>query len=85
MNGVVKVISTPVEAIVGLMVWPSRSVNQIPTAVSVNVYRKTDRPIFFVYVLVAVAVGLTVAPPMLEPPKAASACELMLEKVAWTP
>jgi hypothetical protein len=35
-------------------------------------------------VCVDVAVGITVAPPILEPPKWASALELMLENVAWT-
>jgi hypothetical protein len=84
MNGVVSVISRPEEAMVGSTVWPRRSVKYIPIEVSVAVYVTDSEPKRLKRICVAVNVGSASAPPIDEPPKYASALELMFSNVAWT-
>ena len=62
-------ISSPDDAIVGSIVWPRTSVNHVPILVSVAVISDVRDFKILKYVCVDVAVGITVAPPILEPPK----------------
>jgi len=85
MKGVVSVISCPECAIVGSTVWPPRSVNTTAIAVSVAVNLIERPPRTLKWTCVEVAVGIAVAPPIDEPPKYASALELIFSNVPWTP
>jgi len=84
MKGVVSVISRPEGVIVASIACPRTSVKNAPIAVSVTVDLTDEEPRRPKWICVEVAVGITVAPPMEDPPKYASALELIFLNVAWT-